>query len=250
MCASRHSPNWPQLKARLPIFPSAESTPPVLPTPKRLRAGGLRSGLWFRMDTQPPPLRPELVGRGIRDQRLLAAMEQVDRRAFVDASVAQRAYRDESLPIGEGQRLGTPFLTAQMVALARIQPGHRVLEIGTGSGYSAAVIATMGAHVCSIESNATLVSRARQRLVEWPTIQVHSGDGRTQWPEGGLFNSILVGGATQHLSDTWLDQLELGGRLIAAVGDDTAQELVVLERTRRGFTRRGTGPVYLTALTP
>ena len=177
-------------------------------------------------------------------------MDQVDRRAFVDASIAKRAYRDESLPIGEGQRLGTPFLTAQMVALAQIEPGHRVLEIGTGSGYSAAVIATMGADVFSIESNVTLVARAQQRLIPWPNIQVHCGDGRLGWPGGGLFNSILVGGATQYLSETWLDQLEIGGRLIAAVGDDTTQELVVLERTRRGFTRRGTGPVYLTALTP
>ena len=212
--------------------------------------GGLRAGLCICMDTTPPPLRPELVGRGIRDQRLLAAMDQVDRRAFVDANVAQRAYRDESLPIGEGQRLGTPFLTAQMVALAQIHPGHRVLEIGTGSGYSAAVIATMGAEVFSIESNPTLVALARQRLVPWPNVHVHCGDGRLVWPDGGLFHSILIGGATQYLSQTWLDQLMMGGRLIAAVGDQTAQELVVLERTRRGFSRRGTGPVYLTTLTP
>ncbi len=200
--------------------------------------------------TQAQQLRDVLEGRGVREPALLAAMQNVDRRAFVGADIAHRAYRDESLPIGHGQRLGTPFLTAQMVALGQVRSGQRVLEIGTGSGYSAAVLATLGAQVCTIEVNAELATAARQRLRAWTNIEIHVGDGRLGWPSGGPFDCILVGGATQYLADPWLDQLAVGGRIVAAVGDDTTQELVVLTRTPLGFDRRGAGPVYLTALTP
>ena len=182
-------------------------------------------------------VRDHIEGRGIRDRAVLRAMRNVPREQFVPASERSRAYSDRPLPIGEGQTISQPYIVALMSSLARITPGQRVLEIGTGSGYQAAVLAELEAEVYSIELLPGIAARAETTLrgLGYDQVNLRVGDGYQGWPEAAPFDRIVVTAAPPQLPRALLDQLAPGGRLVAPVGPDPwSQRLVVAARDEAG----------------
>ena len=187
-------------------------------------------------------VRNQIERRGIRDQAVLRAMQTVPREQFVPASERSRAYSDRPLPIGEGQTISQPYIVALMSSLARITPGTRVLEIGTGSGYQAAVLAELEAEVWSIELLPGIGARAETtlRALGYDGINLRVGDGYLGWPEAAPFDRIVVTAAPPEIPQALLDQLAPGGRLVAPVGADPwNQRLVVAVRTEEEGRDRG-----------
>ena len=176
----------------------------------------------------------QIVGRGLRDPAVLAAMGSLPREAFVMPGFEAEAYADGPLPIGEGQTLSQPYIAALMVEAAGIRPGARVLEVGAGSGYVAAVLAHLGAEVYAIERHPPLTEAARTRLdrLGYGGVALRTGDGSLGWPEAAPFEAILVSAGAPRVPEALKAQLALGGRLVAPVGPEGAQTLRVL--TRRG----------------
>ncbi|GAA1739637.1 protein-L-isoaspartate(D-aspartate) O-methyltransferase [Microbacterium paludicola] len=152
--------------------------------------------------------------RGIRDARVLDAMRAVPREQFLPASVAADAYADSPLPIGHGQTISQPYIVALTAEAGRLQPGDRVLDVGTGSGYAAAVYAAMGAEVWSIEFVPELAEQARQALRDIPAVHVVTGDGTLGLPEHAPFDAILAAAAGPDIPAPWVDQLADGGRIV------------------------------------
>jgi protein-L-isoaspartate(D-aspartate) O-methyltransferase len=183
-----------------------------------------------------------IARRGVQDEAVLTAMRTVPRHRFVPESLRARAYEDLPLEIGEEQTISQPYIVALMAELARVGPGARVLDIGTGSGYQAAVLAEIGADVYSIERIGTLLERARHTLEETGYARIHTkvGDGKAGWPEHAPYDAILVAAATAQVPPALIDQLAEGGRLVLPVGGDEVQELLVLEKTPWGSIRRRT----------
>ena len=175
----------------------------------------------------------QLAGRGIRDERVLAAMRSVPREAFVDAGLEEFAYEDNPLPIAENQTISQPFIVALMIEAAEIGPNDCVLEVGAGSGYAAAVTAQIARKVCAIERHASLVSQANERFRKLgiQNVELRHGDGTLGWPDGDQFDAILVAAGGPRVPPALKEQLKIGGRLIIPIGDpDRAQELVKLTR--------------------
>lgn len=180
-----------------------------------------------------------IVARGIHDPNVIRAMSTVPRHRFVPRDLQAAAYLDRPLPLDRGQTISQPYIVALMAELGRINPGDRVLDVGTGSGYQAAVLAEMGAEVWSIELLPELTAQARQHLTEAGyTVQLRTADGKEGWPEAAPFDAILVAAAAARVPPRLLEQLRPGGRLVLPVGDDLHQELLVLERTSWGEFRR------------
>ncbi len=176
----------------------------------------------------------QLVRRGIRDARVLDAMRNVPREHFVSEELRPRAYEDGPLPIGGEQTISQPFIVALMAEAAEIAPTDRVLEIGTGSGYAAAVLAMLAGRVFTIERHRGLAESARDRLAELDlaNVEVRVGDGTRGCPDAGPFDAILAAAGGPVIPDSLKDQLALGGRLIMPVGPSAhAQQLVKLTRT-------------------
>ena len=175
----------------------------------------------------------QIATRGVRDERTLAAMRTVPRHLFVPEDVAPQAYADHPLPIGHGQTISQPYVVAFMTEALGLDGDETVLEIGTGSGYQAAVLAEIVPRVYSIEIVAPLAREAAVRLRElgYENVEVRSGDGYAGWPEAAPFDAIIVTAAAPRIPEPLKQQLRDGGRLILPVGDDW-QELVVV--TRRG----------------
>ncbi len=175
----------------------------------------------------------QLVRRGIRQEQVLQAMERVPRHRFVPTHLAARAYDDGPLPIGYDQTISQPYIVALMSELLDLQPGRRVLEIGTGSGYQAAILAQMGAHVYTIEIVAQLGEGARTLLsaLGYRHIQVKIGDGYQGWPEAAPFDGIIVTCAPSQVPEPLKAQLAEGGRMVIPVGDRYVQRLVRLIKT-------------------
>jgi protein-L-isoaspartate(D-aspartate) O-methyltransferase len=178
----------------------------------------------------------QIVPRGIRDPRVLAAMREVPRERFVPPGWQESAYADAALPIEAGQTISQPSTVAWMLEAARIPKGGRVLEVGCGSGYAAAVLARIvgdqGA-VFAIERHAALAEQARRRFAEpgLGPIEVRCGDGTLGWPEAAPFDAIVVSAGGPEVPATLLSQVRVGGRLVMPVGrDQRSQELVVVER--------------------
>jgi len=178
----------------------------------------------------------QLESRGIRDTMVLAAMGRVPRHEFVPEALRDEAYQDRPLPIGLGQTISQPYIVAVMTELARIQPGSRVLEVGTGSGYGAAVVHEVAGAVHTIEIVEPLAKAAAETLARlgYAGAQVRHGDGYRGWPEAAPFDAILVTAAPERVPQPLLDQLRVGGRLVIPVGD-VVQHLEVHTRTRQGF---------------
>jgi protein-L-isoaspartate(D-aspartate) O-methyltransferase len=192
----------------------------------------------------------QLVPRGIEDPAVLAAMRRVPRHLFVPDDVRALAYADRPLPIGHDQTISQPAIVAAMTELAKVRRGSRVLEIGTGSGYQAAVLAAMGAEVYSIEIVAPLGERAAKLLAQlgYKNVRTRIGDGYRGWPEAAPFDAILVTAAPAKVPEPLKRQLKLGGRLVIPVGT-IEQELRVLARTRAGWDERTVIPVRFVPMT-
>ena len=178
----------------------------------------------------------QIEARGVRDPRVLAAMRRVPRHEFIPAAQRALAYRDGPLPIGYGQTISQPYIVAVMTELAKLKPGDRVLEIGTGSGYQAAVLAAVGAEVYSIELVPELAAEAAETLrrLGYDSVQVKHGDGYAGWPEVAPFRAILVTAAPPTVPPLLLEQLAPGGRMVIPVGD-YFQELQVHTRGEDGI---------------
>lgn len=194
----------------------------------------------------------QIATRGITAPAVLAAMRSVPRHEFVPAGERPRAYEDRPLPIGEGQTISQPYIVALMSELAAPVPGSKVLEVGTGSGYQAAVLAACGAEVWSIEIVEALAARAARDLARlgFDRVHVRSGDGYRGWPEVAPFDAILVTAAAPRVPEALLAQLRVGGRLVIPVGETGAmQSLEVHERGEEGFTVRRVAPVRFVPMT-
>lgn len=183
---------------------------------------------------------------GITDKRVLAAMGEVKRHRFVDPLFAKQAYANYPLPIGEGQTISQPYVVALMTEAANIKLGEKTLEIGTGSGYQAAVLATMTPHVYTIEIRPGLEMQAHRTLKAEGYDNVHTklGDGYFGWPEAAPFDAILITAAVDHLPPPLLEQLAEGGRLVVPLGSTRYfQTLTVVEKHRGVFRSRTLGEV-------
>ena len=194
----------------------------------------------------------QIEAREIVDPRVLAAMRQVPRHEFVPAAERDHAYDDRPLPIGEGQTISQPYIVALMTQLAAVGPGSKVLEVGTGSGYQAAVLAACGAEVYSIEIVDALAKRAQQDLARLGIENVHvrSGDGYRGWPEAAPFDAIVVTAAAPQVPPALLSQLRTGGRLVIPVGETWhEQTLQVHTRTETGFDVQDVVPVRFVPMT-
>ena len=203
----------------------------------------------MQTNTLPKGLhRPQL-----RDQRVLDAIARVPRERFVPEELIDQAPEDRALPIGYEQTISQPFVVALMTQEAKIQPGAKVLEIGTGSGYQAAVLAEMGAKVFSIEIVPELAQAASTRLAELGYTSVHTreGDGAQGWPEQAFFDAILVTAACPKVPETSLRQLKEGGRLIAPIENETGdgERLMLYQRHHDQFRPRELASVRFVPLT-
>lgn len=192
----------------------------------------------------------QIAARGIRDPAVLAAMRRVPRHEFVPEQWREQAYADRPLPIGEEQTISQPYIVALMTELAAVGPGTRVLEVGTGSGYQAAVLAELGAEVHTIEIVEPLARRARATLerLGYGRVHVRHGDGYRGWPEAAPFTVIVVTAAPPEVPPELLAQLAQGGRLVIPVGT-WDQELQVHERTADGVRVRRVLPVRFVPMT-
>ena len=179
----------------------------------------------------------QLRRRGIRDDAVLDAMTKITRHEFVIEELQPRAYEDVPLPIGGGQTISQPYIVAAMTAALRLQPSDRVLEIGAGCGYQAAVLSLLVREVFTIERLPELASSASTRLARLGYINahVHCGDGTLGLPEFGLFDAILVAAGAPAIPKPLLTQLAEGGRMILPVGDTVHQELQLIEKRGNAF---------------
>lgn len=178
----------------------------------------------------------QLEARGVRNRRVLAAMRAVPRHWFVPAAYAARAYEDTPLPIGSGQTISQPYMVAVMTELIDPQPGDSVLEVGTGSGYQAAVLSRLVGEVHTIEIVPELAEGARARLAAfgYRNVRVVTGDGYRGLPDRAPFDGIVVTAAPERVPPPLLEQLAVGGRMVIPVGG-SRQKLQVLERTESGI---------------
>jgi protein-L-isoaspartate(D-aspartate) O-methyltransferase len=172
-------------------------------------------------------VQAQLRGRGIRDERVLAAMSHVPRHQFVDEKYREQAYDDHPLPIGEGQTLSQPYIVALMLEALALTGSETVLEIGTGSGYEAALLGELASTVYSVERHASLASSAEQVLgrLGFPHVTVVVGDGSEGLPEHAPYDAIVVSAAAPRIPQALFDQLREGGRMVVPVGPAYAQEL-------------------------
>lgn len=194
-------------------------------------------------------VRNQIEARGIKNPRVLEAMRRVARHRFVPGELSERAYEDRPLPIGHDQTISQPYIVALMSELADVQPGDRVLEVGTGSGYQAAVLAELGAEVYSIEIVEPLARMAAKRLAELGYhVTVRHGDGYRGWPEKAPFDAVMVTAAPPYVPPPLMRQLKVRGRLVVPVGRRT-QDLQVITRTRDGYRRQTVAPVLFVPMT-
>ena len=191
------------------------------------------------------------LGRGLTNERVLAVMAKVPRHEFVPAPWRDEAYGDHALPIGHGQTISQPFIVAFMTEQLEPEPADRVLEIGTGSGYQAAVLAGLVREVFTIEIVEPLASRAAADLkrLGYTNVTVRAGDGCRGWPEAAPFDAVIVTCAPEHVPQPLVDQLKQGGRMIIPIGPVGAQELILLRKREGKVERRAALPVRFVPMT-
>ncbi|MBI3050343.1 MAG: protein-L-isoaspartate(D-aspartate) O-methyltransferase [Acidobacteria bacterium] len=192
----------------------------------------------------------QIQRRGVANPRVLEAMRTVPRHRFVPATLQHLAYTDRPLPIGHGQTISQPFIVAYMSEALGVEPAHKVLEIGTGSGYQAAVLAHLARVVYTIEIVPELARRAAATLKElgYTSVHVREGDGYAGWPEQAPFDRIMVTAAPDRIPQPLIDQLRAGGRMVIPVGA-AEQWLTVVEKTATGVVQRRTIPVRFVPFT-
>lgn len=185
----------------------------------------------------------QIEARGITDSSVLAAMRRVPRHMFVSEALMDQAYADHPLPIGEQQTISQPYIVAHMTQALQVDPADRVLEIGTGSGYQAAVLAEIAYRVYTIEKKRNLYIRARKIFdrLQYTNIVTRYSDGTMGWREESPFDAILVTAGAPEIPGTLVDQLGMGGRMVIPVGQSFSQELIKLYRDEQGIhqTRLG-----------
>ncbi len=196
------------------------------------------------MRVDPRRLREKMVaeqleGRGVADEAVLAAMRAVPRHMFVEEALAQRAYADRPLPIGHGQTISQPYIVARMSELLEVEPGASVLEIGTGSGYQAAVLAEMGAEVCTVERIRALYLAARELMVKlrYFRVRLKLDDGTMGWPEEAPFDRIMVTAGGPRVPEPLVDQLGDPGRMVVPVGSAPRTQELKLVIKENGAVR-------------
>jgi protein-L-isoaspartate(D-aspartate) O-methyltransferase len=195
-------------------------------------------------------IREQLERRHIRDERVLQAMARVPRHEFVPRDLHEQAYADNALPIAEQQTISQPYIVALTVAALELRGDERVLEIGAGSGYAAAVLATLAAEVWTVERLRPLAEAAAERLdrLGYSNVHVGVGDGTQGWPEHAPYAAIAVAAAGPQIPQALLDQLGPGGRLVIPVGTRDEQELRRVVRTPAGLRSESLGPVRFVPL--
>lgn len=194
-----------------------------------------------------------LRGEGIRDEVILAAMGEVPRHIFVDEALASRAYEDMALPLGFGQTISSPYTVARMLELMRSGGAlDKVLEIGTGCGYQAAVVSRLAREVYSMERLAPLLTKARRHLrdARAHNVRVRIADGQLGWPEHAPYDGIVVAAAATHVPQALLDQLAVGGKIIIPLTHQAKQSLHVIERTAQGYVDRKVEDALFVPLLP
>ncbi len=202
-----------------------------------------------------PKLRDEMVNRqiisrGVKDSLVIQAMRAVPRHAFVPGSEVQYSYRDEPRPIGHKQTISQPYIVAFMTEQLKVNPGDRVLEIGTGSGYQASILGQIVDSVFTIEIIPELADRAREIIdkLTYTNIVIKNGDGYKGWEEKAPFDAIIVTAAPPTIPPALLEQLKVGGRMVLPVGE-YVQELVVVSKTESGLAMENVLPVRFVPMT-
>jgi protein-L-isoaspartate(D-aspartate) O-methyltransferase len=192
----------------------------------------------------------QIRGRGIRDKAVLAAMMKVERHRFVPASQSASAYSDSPLPIGEGQTISQPFIVAYMTEVAKVSPSAKVLEIGTGSGYQAAILGEIAKEVYTIEIIPSLAESARATLNQlgYKKVFVKTGNGYLGWPEHAPFDAIVVTAAPDEVPPALVEQLAVNGTMVIPVGT-FYQQMMIINRTSEGVVERRTIPVRFVPMT-
>lgn len=192
----------------------------------------------FASTTAATNLARKLHDAGIRDNRVLNAVAQTPRELFLDAALAHKAYENTALPIGQGQTISQPYIVARMTELVLQSNPSKVLEIGTGSGYQAAILARLVPQLCTVERIKSLQIQARQRLkrLDLHNVAFKYGDGWQGWSSKAPYDAIIVTAAAATLPPVLTEQLAMGGRLIIPVGE-SQQSLLQITRTERGLTQ-------------
>jgi len=192
----------------------------------------------------------QIEARGIRNPRVLDAIRLIPRHRFLPSRLADRAYEDGALPIGEGQTISQPYIVARMTELLDPEPDAKILEIGTGSGYQAAVLSVLVDHVYSIEIVESLAEEASHRLEQmgYDNVTVRWADGYKGWPEQAPFDGIIVTAAPDHVPQPLVDQLKVGGELVIPIGRDE-QHLMLLKKGPDGVSEKTVIPVRFVPMT-
>ncbi|MHC1626822.1 MAG: protein-L-isoaspartate(D-aspartate) O-methyltransferase [Methanoculleaceae archaeon] len=192
----------------------------------------------------------QIRSRGVRDERVLAAMEEVPRHIFVPLRLRRYAYADRPLPIGRGQTISQPYIVARMTELLELKPSDRVLEIGAGSGYQAAILSKLVAEVVTVERLPHIAGQAREHLrtLGITNVKVVEGDGTCGYPPDGPYDGIIVTAAAPGVPAPLIEQLAPGGRLVIPVGGREFQELVRITREEEGPRRESFGGVCFVPL--
>ena len=195
-------------------------------------------------------VQEQLLARGIKDKRVVAAMMKVPRHLFIEEGLWHQAYGDFPLPIGESQTISQPYIVALMTEALHLAGDKKVLEVGTGSGYQAAVLAELTMHVFSIERISTMASKARKILDElgYANVLIKVSDGTYGWREEAPFAGIVVTAGSPRVPSTLLEQLEKGGRLVIPVGDEYSQTLLKVEKREKGYKQEDLGDVRFVKL--
>jgi protein-L-isoaspartate(D-aspartate) O-methyltransferase len=224
---------------------AAGESPPTEPT-----APAINAAFSERTAEREAMVHQQLAARDIRDPAVLAAMRRVPRHVLIPNEWRALAYADHPLPIGHDQTISQPYIVAAMTQAAGLEGGETVLEVGTGSGYQAAVLAEIVAKVYTIEIVALLAERASRDLADlgYTNIEVRAGDGYQGWLEHAPFDAVLVTAAPPKVPQPLIDQLKIGGRLIIPVGTQM-QELLRIERTQAGTIKRTMMPVRFVPMT-
>lgn len=189
-------------------------------------------------ETRELMVRTQLLPRGIKDVRVLEAMRRVPRHLFVDSSTQHSAYDDMALPIGQGQTISQPYMVAVMTELLELHGDERVLEIGTGSGYQAAVLSELSKEVYTIERIASLAEEAGERFLalSYDNIHIKVGDGSLGWPEEAAYDRIIITAASPKIPEPLLEQLSIGGILVIPVGSRFSQQLLKIKKNEYGLS--------------
>lgn len=182
-------------------------------------------------------VKEQIIGQGIKDERVILAMLKVPRHEFVPPEYRAKAYTDNPLPIGHGQTISQPYIVALMSEVVALKGDEKVLEVGTGSGYQAAILAELAMEVYSVEIDSSLAHQARKALDElhYHNIWIRVGDGYLGWKEKAPFDAIVVTAAPDHVPEPLLEQLKVGGRMVIPIKKNDYQQLMLITRNREGI---------------